>query len=125
MRVILFIAVLFGLTAVVAGAVGDHALHMLHTSRQYQAYLTAVRYQMWHAIVLLIIGFAAYIKPELLTRKLIRFAVLSFILAIILFSGTIYFVTFSHFKILLYLVPFGGTLFMLGWLSLLGCVVIL
>jgi uncharacterized membrane protein YgdD (TMEM256/DUF423 family) len=74
---------------------------------------------MYHALALLVIGFAIEIPHK--TRKWVY---LFFISGIILFSGSIYLLTFSElsaldFSFLGPITPIGGLLLILGWLRLL------
>jgi len=52
----LVFASLFGLSAVVLGAFGAHALKEILTPEQLVSFETGVRYQMYHAIVLLFVA---------------------------------------------------------------------
>ncbi len=47
----------FGLTAVIFGAFGAHLLKKKLTKDQLQSFETGVKYQMYHAIILLLLGF--------------------------------------------------------------------
>lgn len=47
----------FGVTAVLLGALGAHALKTQLTPDQLQSFETGVRYQMYHALLLIIVGF--------------------------------------------------------------------
>jgi uncharacterized membrane protein YgdD (TMEM256/DUF423 family) len=53
---LLFASILGGL-AVVFGAFGAHALKKLLNDDQLKSFETGVKYQMYHALVLLIIGY--------------------------------------------------------------------
>ena len=52
----LIITCFFGLSAVVLGAFGAHALKEILTSDQLLSFETAIRYQMYHVIVLLFVN---------------------------------------------------------------------
>ena len=71
-----------GLTAILLGAFGAHALKSILETKQLISFETAVRYQMYHALLLLILGFQN--KYDL--GKEINFI----ILGTILFSVSIY-----------------------------------
>jgi len=105
--------------AIGLGAFGAHGLRDLISAKALSSFETGVRYQMYHSLALLIIGFAMSIPAN--TRKWVyRF----FIFGIILFSGSIYLlslkeiVTFSM-AFLGPITPIGGLLLVVGWLRLL------
>ena len=80
----------FGCTAIILGAFGAHLLKKKLTSDQLQSFETGVKYQMYHAIVLLALGFQLDISATL--NKYIIYA---FIIGTILFSFSIYGLVFS------------------------------
>ena len=82
----LTLGALLGLLAVAFGAFGAHALKEILEPETIRSYETAVRFQMYHALVLLILGFA-----ELKFQKQ-RFKpiILLFFVGTILFSFSIY-----------------------------------
>ncbi|MGK0495474.1 MAG: uncharacterized membrane protein YgdD (TMEM256/DUF423 family), partial [Maribacter sp.] len=51
------IGALFGLTAIVFGAFGAHALKKIMSPEQLASFETGVKYQMYHALVLLMLSF--------------------------------------------------------------------
>jgi len=79
---------------------------------------TGVRYQMYHVIVMLILGVSTVISPK--TQKWVfRF----FIVGILFFSGSIYLLTLNEFlpfdaKTIVFITPIGGFLLIIGWLRL-------
>lgn len=112
-RIILWAAV-FGGVAVVLGALGAHALKEGLTSESLQSFNSGVRYQAWHAIALLVIGFS---------EKQFPFKKLVFIFwssGVILFSGSIFLLSTKsmsglEFSFLGSITPIGGLLMILGW----------
>lgn len=110
---------IFGVTAVILGAFGAHALRKKFTKDQQESFETGVRYQFYHAIVLLIAGFAQsaqLIEPGAYTWL--------FISGTILFSFSIYGLCLSaafgsKWRFLGPITPLGGSLLVAGWLSLL------
>jgi len=119
---LLFAAILGGL-AVVLGAFGAHALKKILTTAQLKSFETGVKYQMYHAIVLLLIGFN--FTFETASEK---YMVYSFMLGIILFSFSIYGLVISSAKnkkltFLGPVTPLGGLFLIIGWILL--CVSIL
>jgi len=111
----LVFASLFGLSAVVLGAFGAHALKEILTPEQLVSFETGVRYQMYHAIVLLFValfeGFST--KQKQLINGL-------FYTGIILFSGSIYLIQLLSIsaKSIWFVTPLGGLLMIGGWLSM-------
>jgi len=102
--------------AVAAGAVGTHLLketYQLEASAL-ETYDVAVRYQMLHALGLILVGILA---PRATTR-LIAAAGLAFGLGIVLFSGGIYAWLATGIKPFVHVVPIGGTAWIIGWLLL-------
>ena len=105
----------FGATAVIFGAFGAHLLKKRLTSEQLQSFETGVKYQMYHAIVLLILGFQLNTKITLDNA-----VVYSLIIGIILFSFSIYGLVLSSAKnkklrFLGPITPLGGLFLILGW----------
>ncbi|MBT8318281.1 MAG: DUF423 domain-containing protein [Lutibacter sp.] len=114
---LLFAAILGGL-AVVFGAFGAHALKKMLTTEQLKSFETGVKYQMYHAIVLLLIGFNFTFKTA--SEK---YMVYSFMLGIILFSFSIYGLVISSAKnkkltFLGPVTPIGGLFLIIGWILL-------
>ncbi|HEY9220623.1 MAG TPA: DUF423 domain-containing protein [Lutibacter sp.] len=115
---LLFASILGGL-AVIFGAFGAHALKKILSEEQLKSFETGVKYQMYHAIVLLVIGFN--FKLETASEK---YMVYSFMAGILLFSFSIYGLVISSAKnkkltFLGPITPLGGLLLIIGW-SLLG-----
>jgi len=52
-----FMGVLYGLLAIIIGAFGAHALKKILSEEQLSSFETGVKYQMYHAIILLMLGF--------------------------------------------------------------------
>src|SRR5688572_27649494 len=77
---------------------------------------TAVRYQMFHAIGLIVVGLAIQLRPTAWFST----AACAFLIGIVLFCGLLKVLTFAptHWKILGAVVPLGGLSMILGWLAL-------
>ncbi|NOR26959.1 MAG: DUF423 domain-containing protein [Lutibacter sp.] len=111
---LLFAAILGGF-AVVLGAFGAHLLKKILNKEQLKSFETGVKYQMYHALVLLIIGFN--FKLETTSEK---YMVYSFIIGILLFSFSIYGLVISSsknkkLKFLGPITPIGGLFLIAGW----------
>ena len=108
----MMIATASGLLAVLLGAWGGHGLRQILSEKYLQTFLTGVEYQVTHSLALL---FTALLPA---TSRLVKTAGWSFTGGIILFSGSLYFLTLSGIRTVGIITPFGGVLFMLGWLCL-------
>ena len=111
----LVFAAIFGMLAIIFGAFGAHALKKILNEEQLKNFETGVKYQMYHAIVLLILGFQLEF-----TQPLENYIVYSFISGIILFSFSIYGLVISSAKnkklrFLGPITPLGGLLLTIGW----------
>ena len=71
----------------------------------------AVHYQMFHAVSILIAGFAL-IKFESTALTLAGWA---FVIGVLLFSGSLYTYATTGVKALAMITPFGGVIFLVGW----------
>ena len=106
-------AVLAGV-AVAAGAFGAHGLRGRVDEAAVSAFETAARYQLFHAIAIVLAGERAARSPS-------RAAAISgniFIAGIVLFSGSLYARALGGPEWLAMMTPFGGLTFMTGWLVL-------
>lgn len=108
---------LFGILAVILGALGAHALKPLLTSAQLSSFETGLRFQMYHALLLIILS-----QIPKLANKLCLFLI---VLGTILFSFSIYFLniqdilTLGSLSFLGPVTPIGGLLLISSWLILL------
>ncbi len=117
----LSIGALLGGLAVILGAFGAHALKKIVPAETVSSFQTGVQYQMYHSIVLLVVG----ILFEKEKGRKIVWAGTCFITGIILFSGSLYLLTFlkATEKVGLtgigIITPVGGVFFIAGWVFLL------
>ena len=114
----LVLAGFFGLTATMLGAYGAHGLAATGIAPSLlAAFNTAVQYQFFHALALLVLGLCG------VRGKVITFAGAVFVLGILGFSGSIYSMVLLGSKGLGLITPAGGLCFMLGWAALMwaGC----
>jgi uncharacterized membrane protein YgdD (TMEM256/DUF423 family) len=105
----------FALLAVVLGAFTAHGLKAVLDTQQLTLFETASRYQMYHALALLVVG-VMLTNPQF-SRSLLKLAALAFILGIILFSGSLYLLALSGIRWLGAITPLGGIAFLVGWLA--------
>jgi uncharacterized membrane protein YgdD (TMEM256/DUF423 family) len=104
----------FALLAVVLGAFAAHGLKAVLDTQQLTLFETASRYQMYHALALLVVG-VMLTNPQF-SRSLLKLAALAFILGIILFSGSLYLLALTGVSWLGAITPLGGIAFLSGWL---------
>jgi len=114
----LLFASFLGALAVVFGAFGAHALKKILSEEQLKSFETGVKYQMYHALVLLIIGFNFNLET---TSE--KYMVYCFMAGIVLFSFSIYGLVISSaknkkIKFLGPVTPLGGLLLVCGWCML-------
>ncbi|MDB4170757.1 MAG: DUF423 domain-containing protein [Polaribacter sp.] len=114
-EIALVFAAFFGATGIIFGAFGAHVLKKKLTNEQLQSFETGVKYQMYHALVLLVLGFQLEFDS---TLKNSIFLLL--IVGTVLFSFSIYGLVLSSannkkFRLLGPMTPFGGLLLVLGW----------
>ena len=101
-----------GLFAVAIGAFGAHALKTtLVATGRVETFELAVRYQFYHALAMLLVGSIM----NQFTAALLKYASLSFLAGIFLFSGSLYVLSLTGLGILGAVTPLGGVFFILGW----------
>ncbi len=105
---------IFGGLAVVAGAFGAHGLRDVLSVEAMGWYETAARYQLMHAVVLLVIG----IGWNHLARGGATWAGRSMVMGILVFSGTLYAMAFGGPRWLGAVTPLGGLGLIVGWFTL-------
>lgn len=98
--------------ATVLGALGAHALQGRLAPERLQVYETAVRYHFYHALGLLAIGLAA----RFVGSGLIRPAALLVLCGLVLFSGSLYALTFGAPRLIGVITPVGGVALIAGWI---------
>lgn len=122
-KTILGTGILFGLLAVVIGAFGAHGLGKVLTLESLATFETGVKYQIYHAFFLLILG-----NLDIISNKTSKWVYYPITIGTVLFSFSIYFLATNNltsfdFKTIGFITPIGGLLLILGW-ALLGYFVI-
>ncbi|MBW4488983.1 MAG: DUF423 domain-containing protein [Trichocoleus desertorum ATA4-8-CV12] len=115
-RIFLAIAAILAGLAVAAGAFASHALRDKLSDRALEIFETASRYQMYHALALLLV--AVLLAQVAIPSTLLHIAGYAFLTGIVLFSGSLYALSLSGVKWLGAITPLGGVAFLIGW----GCV---
>ncbi|WP_159636839.1 DUF423 domain-containing protein [Sphingobacterium composti Ten et al. 2007 non Yoo et al. 2007] len=115
----LVIATLFGSSSIILGAFGAHAFKKILSAEKLASFEVGIRYQMYSALALLILGFQ--LDFDIYYERL---AVYGITAGNILFSFSIYFLSFAEYwkknlKFLGPITPLGGLFMIVGWISLL------
>ena len=103
----------FGITGVILGAVGSHALKE-YPVEMLKYFQIGNKYQIYHALFLLISGLLQSRYPG----KLINLSIFSAIGGTVLFSGSLYLLALANIKISM-ITPIGGMLLISAWILLL------
>jgi uncharacterized membrane protein YgdD (TMEM256/DUF423 family) len=102
------------LVAVLAGAFGAHMLRTRLPGSQLAAFETGARYQMYHALALFVVAWAATQWPT----QLVRLSGSLFIAGTVLFSGSLYVLALTGVAWWGAVTPVGGVLLIAGWAAL-------
>lgn len=114
-RYFISLAAFSGFIAVALGAFGAHALKNRLDDYALGVYQTAVQYQLYHSLALLGVGVLALQLP---TSRMLTASGVAFILGILVFSGSLYLLSFTGLRWLGAITPIGGLAFLIGWLLL-------
>ena len=106
---------IFGMIAIILGAFGAHALKKVLSIESLSTFETGVKYQMYHALFLVLIGTLNELSQKV--KKTIYNLV---VFGVLFFSGSIYLLatnslTSFDFKVIGFITPIGGLLLILGW----------
>ncbi|MCM4172033.1 DUF423 domain-containing protein [Arenibacter sp. TNZ] len=110
--------IFFGVMAVLLGAFGAHGLEKMLDVKAIGTFETGVKYQMYHALFLMILGGFNLLAEE--RKKLVYYLIAA---GVICFSFSIYLLatnelTSFDFKKIALLTPIGGLLLVAGWILL-------
>ncbi|HEX3499527.1 MAG TPA: DUF423 domain-containing protein [Stellaceae bacterium] len=112
-RTWLLAATINGILAVAAGAAASHLF--ANDAQRLALMETGAHYAMYHALALLALAALAEHSKE--DAALLAAAWL-FIAGTVLFSGSLYLLALTGIHALVWVTPFGGVAFMLGWAAL-------
>ena len=117
-QLVLIFGTLYGATSVILGAFGAHAFKKILPAEKLMSFETGVKYQMYHA--LLLVGIGLFLEFQ---SGLEKGAAWSIILGTFIFSVSIYFLSFAdhwgiNLKWLGPITPIGGLLMIVGWFLL-------
>jgi uncharacterized membrane protein YgdD (TMEM256/DUF423 family) len=107
---------IFGAFAIAIGALGAHALKSILNPEALESLQTAVKYQLFHALALLVLGLSE-------KSRQFKWPIRLFILGTIFFSGSIYGLLSLRFyelpnSFLGPITPIGGLMLIAGWISI-------
>ena len=103
----------FGVTGVILGAVGSHALKG-YPEEMLKFFQIGNKYQIYHALFLLILGLLERRYPG----RLMNLSIFGTIAGTVLFSGSLYLLTLANIKISM-ITPIGGMFLISAWILLL------
>lgn len=117
-RKILSVASVLGAVAIILGAFGAHALKKVLSVEQLNTFETGVKYQMYHALLLLFIATTPLLADK--AKKGILYLV---VVGILFFSGSIYLLatndlTSFDFRVIGFVTPIGGLFLICSWVWL-------
>ncbi len=116
-KIIILLAPLNGFLAVGIGAFGAHALKAKLSEKMLSTYQTGVEYHFYHALALLAVGILMS-QPQWQDSSLLNASGISFLVGILLFCGSLYWLALGGPRWLGPITPLGGLLFLSGWLLL-------
>lgn len=104
-----------GVLAIALGAFGAHGLEKFVDADAMKTFETGVKYQMYHALFLLILASTGLLSQE---KKKLPFYMI--VAGVVLFSFSIYLLATNNltqfdFKTIGFVTPLGGLLLILGW----------
>ena len=108
---------ILGAIAVSLGAFGAHALKKsLEASGRFDTFETAVKYQFYHALALVLIGMLVQNMP--VNAKILSYSGYSFLVGVLIFSGSLYAICFTGITKFGAIAPIGGLALIIGWILL-------
>src|SRR5690554_6364720 len=120
-KTIIGTAAILGFISIIFGAFGAHALKEVLTPEQLISFETGVRYQMYHALVLVLLFIISLKVNHVYFNRAAQFI----FWGVILFSGSIYLLTLKNMlgiealKYVAPITPIGGALIIVGWMFIL------
>ncbi|MEW5420332.1 DUF423 domain-containing protein [Amorphus sp. 3PC139-8] len=114
MRIWLIIGALNGFLAVALGAFAAHGLRGSVPEADLTIFNTGAHYHLVHAVALVVVALVGLNAKGWPAKA----AGILFLIGIVLFSGSLYFLGITGSRALVMITPVGGVAFLLGWLSL-------
>lgn len=114
-KTIFLAACVLALLAVVLGAFGAHGLQQLVEAKSVASFETGVRYQMYHAFLLFVLGLLPGVSEHI--KRIVFYLVVS---GVALFSFSIYLLAINSlfdfdFKVIAFITPIGGAVLIAAW----------
>ena len=114
-QLVLAIGGFYGMTSVILGAFGAHAFKKILPAEKLASFETGVKYQMYHALLLVAIGL--FLQFQTTLEKSAAWCIIS---GTFVFSVSIYLLSFAdhwgaNLKWLGPITPLGGLLMIVGW----------
>jgi uncharacterized membrane protein YgdD (TMEM256/DUF423 family) len=114
-KLFITLAAFSGMLAVVFGAFGAHALKNKLDDYAMGVFETAVQYNFYHTLALLGVGLLALTLPD---SSLLKSSGWLFTVGLVVFSGSLYVLSFTGLRWLGAVTPLGGLAFIAGWVCL-------
>ncbi len=111
-KTILLVGTILAGFSVAIGAFGAHGLKdLLAANGRAETFETAVKYQFYHALGLLMLGVLAMQKPQIW----FEYSAWGLFIGTLIFSGSLYVLCLTGIKWLGAITPIGGVLMIAGW----------
>lgn len=111
----LIIGAVFAALSVMIGAFGAHSLESVLTQNgRTDTFETAVKYQIFHSIAIIITG----LLIDRFSQNLFNWSVYLFVAGILIFSGSLYILSITNIKWFGAITPIGGLAFIAGWITM-------
>ncbi|OEK03654.1 hypothetical protein BFP97_19970 [Roseivirga sp. 4D4] len=111
-KTILILGGILGALSVAIGAFGAHGLEATLTANgRLETFETAVKYQFYHTLALILLG----ILMLNVQSNYFSYAGVSFLIGIVIFSGSLYTLSLTNMTWLGAITPIGGLAFIMGW----------
>ena len=122
-RLYLLVSALSGAVSVALGAFGAHGLKKVVSPEMLVVYQTGVQYQFIHSLALLALAILLLVPATQAVKGLVKWSAHFMMLGIVLFSGSLYTMTFMSVSggfpaWLGPITPIGGLAFIMGWILL-------
>ena len=114
-KIFLAIASFMMALGICLGAFGAHALKSILDEHMLKIYNTGVQYQFYNTLGLFIATFIYALKPD---SKKVFISLILIVVGMCIFSFSLYFLTILYMPILGAITPIGGSLLIIGWLTL-------
>ena len=114
-KLLIFGGALGAALSVILGAFAAHALKSRMPPETLAVFQTGVQYQFYHSLGLILIGIVVQVTKA---SALLTAAGWLMLVGILLFSGSLYLISFTGIRNLGLITPAGGTAFIVAWLLL-------